>query len=117
MCSGGFDEVGEHNFEAVKWFVVVAHHTQVVGSPDSCEVHETISTHPLPVVCHVIVVEQVHVIDLPLEALLVAVVPGAVTTTLLWPQVHHLSSEIEWVSHNTGNTERDDHVDKLAPVI
>ena len=60
---------------------------------------------------------DVQILDHPFEALPVVVVPGAVATTLLGPQVDHLSGEVGRVGDRARHTEREDHVHQLAEVV
>ena len=103
--------------DGVETFVVVAHHAEVVCCPDCGEVNKSIAAHPLPVIGHEVVTKEVHVLDLPSEALLVAIVPCAVTSTFFWPDVDHLSSIVEWIGHDTCNAKGDSHVDQFDVVI
>ena len=45
----------------------------------------------------------------PGEALPIAVVPGAETSSFLWPQVNHFSSHVCWVSNNRGESKGHSH--------
>ena len=106
-----------HDFEGVVAFVRVGHHAEVVCDPNSTEVDETVSAHPLPVTCQEVEAMNVHVVDHPLEALSVVIVPGAVTTTLLGPQIDHLSCVVGGVGHGGGDRETEDHVNHLAVIV
>lgn len=65
-----------------------------------------------------IVVElHIHVCDHPLEALTIAVVPGAETSSLLWPQVNHFSGEVSWVSNNRSCSMGNSHKAKFTPIV
>ena len=94
-----------HDFERVVTLVTVGHHAKVVGHPERTQIKSTVATDPTPVPCQVVVAEHVHVFNLPLEALAVLVVPCAVTTALLGPEIDHLASVISRVSNHGGNSE------------
>ena len=65
----------------------------------------------------IVVVVELHVLDHPLEALSVTIVPGAETSSLLWPQVNHLSSHVSWVSNNRGKSEGQTHENCFDEVV
>ena len=98
-------EVGEDNFERVVTLVGIAHHTQVVSRPQGEEVDCAVSANPRPVVCEIVVTEDVHIVNHPLHTLTVASLPGAVTAALLGPQVNHLASVVGGVGNRRGNSE------------
>lgn len=75
----------------------VREHAEVVSNPKSDEIGNTIATNPLSVSCQEVKVEGVHVKNHPLGALAIAVLPCAVTTSLLGPQIDHSASEVEWI--------------------
>ena len=58
---------------------------------------DTVPPEVVWIVSEHVIVLQLEVFYHPFCALSVAVVPGAETTSLLWPQVDHLSDLIEWV--------------------
>ena len=60
---------------------------------------------------------KLHIDDHPLEALSVAVVPGAETSTFLWPEINHLSSAISWVGDDSGQAECKGLEAELTPFI
>ena len=97
--------------------VDVGEHAEVVGHPESYEVGETVALEPLSVAGEEVETELVHVLNHPLGALAIAVVPCAMTTTLLWPEIYHLAREVEWVGHCGGETEGYAHHHKLAIVV
>lgn len=72
---------------------------------------------PASVACEVVEVEHVHVLDHPLGTLTIRVVPGAVATTFLGPNVDHLSGEVERVRQERSNEERDAHHTTLDVVV
>jgi len=53
----------------------------------------------------------------PGEALSIGVVPGAETSSLLWPQINHFSSVISWIRDKGSDTERGTHKDGFAYFI
>ena len=106
-----------HDFEGIVGLVTVAHHAEGVGNPESTEVDGTIAAYPSPVSGQIVVIHHVHVLHHPLHALSVVIVPSAVTTALLGPQVDHLTSEIGRVCNNTTASEAENHVDKLAVLV
>ena len=90
-----------HDFESIVTFVTVGHHAQGVCHPQPNKVNGSISSNPSPVTRQEVVAEHVVVFDLPLEALSIAVVPGAVAAALLRPQVNHLTCEVTRVGNHT----------------
>lgn len=60
---------------------------------------------------------EFHVFNHPLEALSVAVIPGAETSSLLWPQVNHLPCHVSWVSNDGCETEGNSHEDCLHEIV
>ena len=98
-------------------FVTIGHHAQGVCSPKPNEVDGSISAYPSPVTRQEVVAEHVVVFDLPLEALSIAVVPGAVAAALLRPQVNHLTCEVGRIGNDTTATEGEAHIDKLAIIV
>jgi hypothetical protein len=60
---------------------------------------------------------EFHVFNHPLKALSVVVVPCAETSSLLWPQVNHLSSHVSWVSNDGCDTEGHSHEDSLDKIV
>lgn len=65
---------------------------------------------------HVVVLE-LQVFYQPFGALSVTVVPGAEATSLLWPQVDHLSGLVEWVRDSGGNAEGESNKTSFAKII
>ena len=116
-CSRGFGEDGELDFERVETFVTVGHHAEVVSRPKTDGVDGTVAAHPTPVALEVVHAEHIHVVDLPSEAVAVAIVPGAVTTALLGPQVDHLTHKVRGVRKGGGHTEGEGHEEELDPVV
>ena len=106
-----------HDFERVETFVTIGHHAQRVCCPETNEVDGSISAYPSPVTRQEVVAEHVVVFDLPLEALSIAVVPGAVAAALLRPQVNHLTCEVGRVGNDTTATEGEAHIDELAVIV
>jgi len=53
----------------------------------------------------------------PGEALPIAVVPGAETSSFLWPEINHFSSVISWIRDKGSDTERGTHEHELTPFI
>lgn len=106
-----------HNFERVEGLIAVAHHTERVRHPECSEVDSAITTHPTPVAGQVVVGEHVHVLDHPLEALTVVIVPGAVTTALLRPEVDHLAGEVSGICKDTAARKTESHVEQLAVFV
>lgn len=106
-----------HDFEGVEGLIAVAHHAECVCHPKRSEVDSAIPTHPSPVARQVVVGEHVHVLDLPLEALAVVIVPGAVTTALLGPKVNHLAGEVGGIGQDTSAGETERHVNKFAVFV
>ena len=100
-----------HDFERVESFVTIGHHAQGVCSPETNEVDGSISAYPSPVTRQEVVAEHVVVFDLPLEALSIAVVPGAVAAALLWPQVNHLTCEVGRIGNDTTASEGEAHIE------
>lgn len=72
---------------------------------------------PLSEVSHVTVREHVHIGDHPLSTVSVAVVPGAETTSFLWPEVNHFSDVIGWVRDSRSDSVRNSHEHEFTPVI
>ena len=72
-------------FQRVVHFVTITHHAHVVSCPEGDVVWNTVSGHPSGHTSKIVVEMHVHVSDHPFEALSVAVVPGAETTSLFWP--------------------------------
>lgn len=60
---------------------------------------------------------RVHILNHPPGAHAVVVVPGAMTTTFLGPQVDHLPNIVERVCDAGGNSEGEGNVDGLAVVV
>ena len=60
---------------------------------------------------------KLHIRDHPLEALSVAVVPGAETSTFFWPDINHLSGVISWVGNDAGYGERTGLEEEFTPFI
>lgn len=60
---------------------------------------------------------KLHVYNHPLEALSVAVVPGAETSTFFWPDINHLSGVISWVGNDGGQAEGTCLEQEFTPVI
>ena len=106
-----------HDFERVVTFVTIGHHAQGVCSPETNEVDGSISAYPSPVTRQEVVAEHVVVFDLPLEALSIAVVPGAVAAALLRPQVNHLTCEVGRIGNDTTATKGEAHIDELAVIV
>ena len=106
-----------HDFEGIVGLVTVAHHAEGVGDPESTEVDGTIAAYPSPVSRQIVVIHHVHVLDHPLHALSVVIVPSAVTTALFRPQIDHLSSELGRVGNNTSDSEGASHEDGLHEVV
>lgn len=95
----------EDHLKVIVNFVTVAEHAYAVSHPEGGEVHGSVSLEPVGVAAHEVVVELVHVLVLPSEGLSIAVVPGAVSTSFLWPQVDHLSAEVGWVTGHRSEEE------------
>jgi len=65
---------------------------------------------------HVVVLE-LQVFYQPFGALSVTVVPGAEATSLLWPQVDHLSGLVQWVRDGGGHGEGEPNETSFAKII
>lgn len=72
---------------------------------------------PLGKASEVVIELHVHVCDHPLCAASVAVVPSAETTSLLWPDVNHLSGEVGWIGKERSNEVRRCQEAKLDIVV
>lgn len=95
-------------------FVTVGHHTKTVSAPESDEVLSTVSSLPCSHTSKVVVVLEFHVMQHPGEALSIAIIPCAETSSFLRPEIDHLSGVIGWVRHETGETEGGSHEYSLA---
>lgn len=95
-------------------FVTVGHHTKTVCHPESDEVLHTVSSLPCSHTSEVVVVLELHVMQHPGEALSIAIIPCAETSSFLWPEIDHLSGVIGWVRHETGESESGTHEHTLA---
>lgn len=60
---------------------------------------------------------ELHVLDHPFPAISIAVIPSAVSSTLLWPDINHFSDVIGWVSQEGAPGERGVMEEELAPII
>ena len=65
----------------------------------------------------IVVVVELHVFNHPLEALSVTIVPGAETSSLLWPKVNHFSCHVCWVSNDGGNSKGHTHEYSFHKVV
>jgi len=90
---------------------------KAVCHPEGANVQESIASHPFPVIGQVVNTVGIHILDHPLCALAVVVVPRAMATTLFGPQVDHLPNIVHRVCDCGGNSEGEGHVDCLAVVV
>jgi hypothetical protein len=72
---------------------------------------------PAAVASEVVVPMELHIRNHPSKALPIVVVPGAETTSFLWPKVNHLSGHVSWISNGGRNTECNAHHDELTVFI
>ena len=107
----------ELSFQRVIGLIAITHHTKGICHPEPNKVLKTISLLPHSHASEIVVVLDFHILDHPLEALSVGVVPSAETTSFFWPEINHLSCHIGWVWNNGGNKETGAHEEEFAPLV
>ena len=112
-----FCEDGILNFEGCPRFVTVIHHAETVSGPQGNEINSSIPSNPLCVVCHVIISVHIHVLNHPLKASSVVVIPSAIASSLFWPQVDHLAGVVCWVGKCASSSKWPAHVQQFDIVI
>jgi hypothetical protein len=95
-------------------FVTVGHHTKTVSNPETDEVLHTVSSLPCSHSPEVVVVLKFHIVHHPGEALSIAIIPCAETSSFLRPQINHFSGVVGWISDHTSNREGCSHENGLA---
>ena len=104
-------------FEGVICLIAVRHHTKTVSHPETDEVLSSVSSLPCSHSSEVVVVLKFHILNHPSEALSIIVVPGAETSSFLWPQVNHFSGVVGWIRNEGGNSEGHPHKDGFTHFI
>ena len=97
--------------------IAVCHHAHAVGGPQGNEVDSTVSPDPLCVALQVIVSMHIHILDHPLRTCSVVVIPCAVATSLLWPQIYHFTDVVHWVSNCTSRSKGECHFKRFDIVV
>ena len=115
--SNRFRENGELSLQRIVSLVTVGHHTKRVCHPETDKVLETVSSLPSSHSSEVVVVLKFHIMKHPVEALSIAIIPCAETSSFLWPQINHFSRVVGWVRDETGNGERSTHEYALADFV
>ena len=57
----------------------------------------------------VVEVLKFHIMQHPGEALSIAIIPCAETSSFFWPEINHLSGVVGWIRDETGNAESCSH--------
>lgn len=105
------------SLQGVIGLVTVGHHTKTISHPETDEVLRSVSLLPGKHASKIVVILKLHVFNHPLEALSIAVIPGAETSSLLWPEINHFTSHVSRVWNNWSNSERWTHEDELTEFI
>ena len=89
--------------------VAVGEHTEVVCHPDSNEVGNAVSLDPLSIPTEVVEIQHVHVFNHPFHALSIVIVPGAVASSFLGPDINHFSCEVARVREDGSSCKSNTH--------
>ena len=105
------------SLQRVVGLITVRHHAETVCHPETDKVLSTVSSLPCSHSPEVVVVLELHVVNHPGEALSIAIIPCAETSSLFRPEIDHLSGVVGWVRDEAGDCKGRSHEDGLADLV
>ena len=112
-----FRENGELSLQRIVSLVTVGHHTKAVCHPEAEEVLGTVSSLPCSHSSEVVEVLEFHIMKHPVEALSIAIIPCAETSSFFGPQVDHLTGVVSGIGEHGSDDEGEGVEVELDPVV